>query len=76
MKELNLIGGPFQHAHSSTWWKHAKEITWLKNVYKSDISVYVDNSIMRGLADHFKGEKYATGNSVQMRIQVRSLPGS
>jgi hypothetical protein len=59
MKELNLIGGPFQHAHSSTWWKHAKEITWLKNVYKSDISVYVDNAIVRGIADHFQGEKYA-----------------
>lgn len=56
---VNLIGGPFQHAHSSTWWKYAKNINWLKNSQEADISIYVDDGIVRGLRDNFKGEKYA-----------------
>ena len=59
MKEINLIGGPFQHAYSSVWWKKPREITWLKNQYKSDITFYVDNSIKNGISDNFKGQKYA-----------------
>ncbi len=59
MKEINLIGGPFQHAFSSVWWKKPKEIIWLKNQYNSDISFYVDDSIKTGINDNYKGRKFA-----------------
>lgn len=57
--KINLIGGPFQHAHSSTWWKKAKNIEWIKNTYQEDVSFYVDNQILNAFGDNFKGKKYA-----------------
>lgn len=57
--DINLIGGPFQHAHCSTWWKKPKSITYIKNKYESNISFYVDNGIKTGLTDNFTGTKYA-----------------
>ena len=59
MKQINLIGGPFQHAYSSVWWKKPKEIEWLKNQYISDISFYVDNDIKIGVNDNKPQRKFA-----------------
>ena len=59
MLKYNLIGGPFQHAHSSTWWKKSQFIEWNKNNYKENVSFYVDDGIFTGLNDTFKGKKYA-----------------
>ena len=59
MRRMNLIGGPFQHAHSSTWWKKSKYIEWNKNNFSEPISFYVDESIIMGMYDQFKGKKYA-----------------
>jgi len=56
---MNLIGGPFQHAHSSTWWKKSKYIEWNKNNFSESISFYVDESIIMGMYDQFNGKKYA-----------------
>jgi hypothetical protein len=57
--KCNLIGGPFQHAHSSTWWKKSKFIEWNKNSYSENITFYVDDGIYQGLRDSFKGRKFA-----------------
>ena len=57
--KINLIGGGFQHAHSSTWWKKSKFIEWNKNNYKENITFYVDDGIFTGLNDDNKGKKYA-----------------
>ena len=59
MLKYNLIGGPFQHAHSSTWWKKSKFIEWNKNDYSENVSFYVDDGIYQGLRDNFNGKKYA-----------------
>lgn len=66
MKDINLIGGPFQHAYSSVWWKKSNEINWIKNQYKSNISFYVDNEIRIGVTDNFIGQKYAWLNESRM----------
>lgn len=59
MIRYNLIGGPFQHAHSSTWWKKSKYIEWNKNDYRENVTFYVDDGIYSGLRDNVKGKKYA-----------------
>jgi hypothetical protein len=60
MKKINLIGGPFQHAHSSTWWKKPKHIEWVKNSFREDITIFVDDSITSGLSyPALAGKKYA-----------------
>jgi len=51
MIEINLIGGGFQHAYSSTWWKRPKYIEWLKNSNQSNMSFYIDGSILEGTND-------------------------
>lgn len=56
---INLIGGPFQHAHTSTWWKKSKNIEWIKNSATEKNSFYVDDAIFVGLNDTFKGKKFA-----------------
>jgi len=58
MRKLNLIGGGFQHAHSTTWWKKPKYVKWVKDK-SSDISFYLDHTIMSGLNDNDDKVKYA-----------------
>lgn len=58
MKNINLIGGGFQHAYSSVWWKYPKDIFWLKD-NSSDISIYIDSSIKNGINDGINVKKYA-----------------
>lgn len=48
MKQLGLIGGGFQHAHSSTLWKKPTHFEWAKNQVK-DITCYVDDAIVYNL---------------------------
>lgn len=60
MRKINLIGGPFQHAHSSTWWKYSKNIKWIKNKFTEDITFFVDDYIISGLSyPSLHGKKYA-----------------
>ena len=57
MKHFNLIGGGFQHAHSSTWWKRPKKLVWDYESKDNSVSVYCDNGIPRGLEDKNDGKK-------------------
>lgn len=59
MVKFNLIGGPFQHAYSSTWWKKSNYIEWNKNNYSENTSFYVDEGIHIGLSDNYSGRKIA-----------------
>lgn len=45
MKSIGLIGGGFQHAYSSTWWKKPTKFTWSKGQVE-DITCFVDEAIM------------------------------
>lgn len=45
-KKINLIGGGFQHAYSSSGWAKPKKIEWVKNIESAPISIYIDGSIM------------------------------
>tara|TARA_Y100000593_G_scaffold94858_1_gene196674 strand:+ start:4583 stop:5389 length:807 start_codon:yes stop_codon:yes gene_type:complete len=58
MKEkFNLIGGPFQHAHTSTLWKKSKYLEWDFESKKNSSTFYVDFHIMHGLRDRQDGKK-------------------
>lgn len=54
MISINLLGGGFQHAFSSTLWKKPRTLTWDKETYSNSISMYVDSGIPRGLTDSTK----------------------
>ena len=56
---VNLVGGGFQHAFSSTGWKKPKHIDYIKDKIGSDISLYVDDGIFKGL--HPTGEVVKMG---------------
>jgi hypothetical protein len=59
MKEkIGLIGGGFQHAYSTTLWKHPKYFEWDKG-NKNDITFYIDENIMLGLGDKTTKRKFA-----------------
>ena len=57
MKDFNLIGGGFQHAHSSTLWKVPKQVKWHYESNKFLQSIYVDNDIRRGIKDIKNGKQ-------------------
>ena len=58
--KVNLIGGPFQHAHSSTWWKKSKFIEYNKNTFFEKHTFFVDDTIISGLSyPKLHGKKYA-----------------
>lgn len=60
MEKINLIGGPFQHAYSSTWWKKPTHFEWVKNQFTENVTFFVDNQILTGLKyKQLKGKKYA-----------------
>lgn len=43
---MNLIGGGFQHAYSSSGWSVPKHIEWVKGEESAPISVYIDGTII------------------------------
>jgi hypothetical protein len=53
-QKINLIGGGFQHAYSSSGWSVPKYIEWVKNEMTAPISVYIDNSIIDAKVDSTK----------------------
>ena len=55
--KFNLIGGPFQHAHTSTLWKRAKNIEWEFNSKNNDTTFYVDKEVFLALQDKNDGRK-------------------
>ena len=55
-KNINLIGGGFQHAFSATWWKKPDTLIWDYKSKKNDITVYVDNGIEMSLKDSNDGK--------------------
>ena len=58
--KVNLIGGPFQHAHCSTWWKKSKFIEYSKGSFYEKTTFFVDDSIMSGLSyPKLHGRKFA-----------------
>jgi len=57
MKDLNLIGGGFQHAHGSTLWKKPKYVKWHYESNEFSQSVYLDNDIKRGITDRKNGKR-------------------
>jgi hypothetical protein len=57
MKDFNLIGGGFQHAHGSTLWKVPKHVKWHYESNEFAQSVYVDNDIKRGIEEHQNGKQ-------------------
>jgi|TARA_R110002020_G_scaffold333507_2_gene548913 hypothetical protein len=56
-KKFNLIGGPFQHAITSTLWKTSKNIEWEFNSKNNDTSFYVDKEVFLALQDKDDGRK-------------------
>lgn len=57
--KINLVGGPFRHAHSSTWWKKSENIEWIKEGISGKNWVCVDESILRAADSRFNGNKFA-----------------
>ena len=55
--KFNLIGGPFQHAHTSTLWKKSKNIEWEFNSKNNATTFYVDNEVFLALDDKSDGRK-------------------
>ena len=54
---FNLIGGPFQHAHTSTLWKKSKHIEWNFGSKGDPSTFYVDYQVFDGLEDRHDGKK-------------------
>lgn len=57
-EEFGLIGGDFQHAYSSTLWKHPTYFNWVKGE-KKDITFYIDSMILPGCGDKTSKRKFA-----------------
>jgi hypothetical protein len=70
--KINLIGGGFTHAHSSTYWKKSKNIEWIKN-NSENISMYVDYSIIDGLKDNSNKIKFAWWNESPYVVDIKSF---
>jgi len=58
MEKVGLIGGDFQHAYSTTWWKKPKYFEWDKG-NKCDTTFYIDSMILPGCEDTTTKKKYA-----------------
>ena len=59
-KKFNLIGGPFQHAKTSTLYKESRYLEWDFQSKVNDVTFYVDQQILDGLRDIDDGRtKYA-----------------
>lgn len=56
-KKFNLIGGPFQHAYTSTLWKKAKTLEWEFNSKVNSTTFYVDREIFLALDDKHDGKR-------------------
>jgi hypothetical protein len=48
MIKIGLIGGGFQYAYSSTWWKHPSYFEWDKG-HTQDITFCIDGDIFRNI---------------------------
>jgi hypothetical protein len=70
--KLNLIGGPFQHAYSSTLWKKSKYIEWDYNSKNNSTTFYVDKEIFYALSDKNDG-KLKFGWLLESRLIVPGL---
>ena len=44
--KINMVGGGFQHAHSSVSWFHPKYVEWIKDSHTANISIHIDYGIM------------------------------
>jgi hypothetical protein len=72
--KVNLIGGGFQHAYSSTWWKKPTYFEYVKNKLESDITIYVDESIIYGMQD--KKSKLKFGWLSESKLMTPSITKS
>jgi len=55
--KFNLIGGPFQHAKTSTLDKESKYLEWEFQSKSNPVTFYVDYQILDGLRDRGDGKK-------------------
>jgi hypothetical protein len=39
-KKINIVGSPFSHASSSTWYKKSNYVEWENNSTENDITFY------------------------------------
>jgi len=58
MEKIGLIGGDFQHAYSTTLWKHPTYFKWDKG-NRNDITFYIDTMILHGCDDVISKRKFA-----------------
>lgn len=58
-QQMGLVGGPFQHAYTSTLWKKSKYIEWDYESRSHPITFYVDRDIVKGIQETCNTKKYA-----------------
>lgn len=58
MRKFNIIGAPFSHAHTSTWWKKSNILEWDYGGTSNDTSFYVDYGLNEIDSQKRDGEKY------------------
>lgn len=73
MRRFNLIGGPFQHAYSSTWWKKPTYFEWNKGNFSENITFFVDDAILSGINQKVNGKKYAWNVESRMIYSVSGI---
>jgi len=56
-EKFNLIGRPFQHAHTSTLWKKATNLEWDFSTKQNSTIFYMDREIFLGLQSGAKDGK-------------------
>jgi hypothetical protein len=58
MKKFNIIGSPFSHAHTSTWWKKSNVLEWDYGGTSNDTTFYVDYGLNEIDSQKRDGKKY------------------
>jgi len=58
-QQMGLVGGPFQHAYTSTLWKKSKYIEWDYESRSHPITFYVDRDTVKGIQETCNTKKFA-----------------
>jgi len=68
--KINLNGGGFLHANSTTLWKKPNNIEWVKD-NSSDISFYLDYLIFKGIKNKTSKYKFAWWNESPEIVNIK-----
>lgn len=68
---MGLVGGPFQHAYTSTLWKKSAHIQWDFQAKCHPRTFYVDRQIIDGTRETSSGDKY--GWLLESRLVIAGL---